>query len=71
MADQDMVFTILHGAATGVGPRCGRLALQGRVALDTPTFIGITSRGVVPHLTPDVYSKYSELHGCHMALEDC
>lgn len=58
-----------HGAA-----RVGRLAFprqRGRLPIDTPNFIAITSRGSVPHMTPDVVTQHTQLGGAYMALEDC
>lgn len=53
------------------GPRLGRLSRAGRRDLDTPNFLAVSSRGVVPHLTPDVISAHTCIRGVHMALEDC
>jgi len=52
-------------------PRLGRLSLNHRQALSTPSFFAVTSRGVVPHLTPDVISAHTQIGGAHIALEDC
>jgi queuine tRNA-ribosyltransferase accessory subunit len=57
--------------ATGAGPRLGRLSIQGRRSIETPNFFAVTSRGVVPHLTPDVVSAHTQIGGVHIALEDC
>ncbi|TVY43225.1 Queuine tRNA-ribosyltransferase accessory subunit [Lachnellula subtilissima] len=56
--------------ASAVTPRLGRLRVKGRQELETPNFFAITSRGVVPHLTPDVISASTTIGGVHMALED-
>ncbi|AEO56113.1 hypothetical protein MYCTH_2300653 [Thermothelomyces thermophilus ATCC 42464] len=66
-----MRFDILKGALKdGVAARVGRLAFAGRLPMDTPNFIGITSRGALPHLTPDNVSKHLQTVGAYMALED-
>jgi hypothetical protein len=39
--------------------------------IETPNFIAITSRGVVPHMTPDVLTQHTQFQGVHMAIEDC
>jgi queuine tRNA-ribosyltransferase len=52
-------------------PRLGRLAIQGRKELPTPNYLAITSRGVVPHISPDVLSSQTQIGGVHLALEDC
>jgi len=51
--------------------RAGKLTLKGRKGLHTPNFLGICSRGAIPHVTPDVLSEHTEVEGVHMALEDC
>ena len=51
--------------------RTGTLALEGRRAVETPNFLAITSRGAVPHVTPDVLLQHTGIGGVHMALEDC
>lgn len=67
-----LTFEILiQNDASVVGPRIGSLSLQGRKDFQTPNFFALTSRGVVPHLSPDVISAHSEIGGVHMALEDC
>ncbi|KAH8656548.1 putative Queuine tRNA-ribosyltransferase-like protein [Tricladium varicosporioides] len=52
------------------GARVGRLAVKGREDLSTPNFFAISSRGTVPHLTPDVIIEHAKFGGVHMALED-
>jgi len=72
MAAKKVVFEILsHVDPTVISPRLGRLSVKGRKELDTPNFIAIGSRGVVPHMTPDVILASSDIGGVHMALEDC
>jgi queuine tRNA-ribosyltransferase accessory subunit len=51
--------------------RLGELALPGRKPIQTPNFIGVASRGVIPHLTPDNLTRYSSVGSVYMALEDC
>jgi queuine tRNA-ribosyltransferase accessory subunit len=53
------------------GSRLGRLALKGRKDLETPNFLAVSSRGVVPHITPDIISTQTQIGGVHIALEDC
>ncbi|APA05934.1 hypothetical protein sscle_01g007040 [Sclerotinia sclerotiorum 1980 UF-70] len=52
------------------GPRLGRITVEGRKDLETPDFLAITSRGVIPHMTPDVIAAHARLPGVHFALED-
>ncbi|KAI0198452.1 tRNA-guanine transglycosylase [Astrocystis sublimbata] len=69
--DGAAMFKILRGAVgDAVGPRVGTLSLPGRRPIDTPGFIGITARGVVPHVTPDNVTNKSDLGGVYIALED-
>lgn len=66
------VFRVLSSAAgDGCSARLGKLSLPGRNTIDTPTLTAVTSRGVVPHLTPEVVSKYTSISTAYMALEDC
>ncbi|PHH62191.1 hypothetical protein CDD81_7385 [Ophiocordyceps australis] len=57
-------------AVNGCGPRLGRVAFPGRKAIDTPSFIAVTSRGAVPHLTPDNLDQHTSVGAAYMALED-
>ncbi|TVY84056.1 Queuine tRNA-ribosyltransferase accessory subunit [Lachnellula suecica] len=66
-----LFFEILSAFDVGaVGPRLGRLGVKGRRDLETPSFLAISSRGAVSHLSPDVVSAHSQIGGVHMALED-
>lgn len=67
-----MRFVILKAVAgDGATARLGRLALPKRQPVDTPNFFAMTSRGVVPHLTPDTIARYGQFPGSYHALEDC
>lgn len=65
------MFTITKSTAATLAPRLARLALPNRNAIDTPHYIGITSRGVVPHLSQDNFAKISSIKGVYTPLEDC
>lgn len=52
-------------------PRLGSLVLPGRTPVATPAFFGVTSRGAVPHVTPDNAARYGLVDGAYFALEDC
>lgn len=70
-AAKRVFFEILsHIDSNVVGPRLGRLRVQGRREIETPDFMAVSSRGVVPHVTPDVIAN-TQIGGVHMALEDC
>jgi len=67
-----MAFEVLKSAILdGSAARLGRLAIAGRQSLETPNFFAVTSRGAVPHITPDNASKHLQIGGAYMALEDC
>ncbi|CAK7211192.1 hypothetical protein SBRCBS47491_001030 [Sporothrix bragantina] len=51
-------------------PRMGLLALSGRKPLATPAFFAVTSRGAVPHVTPDNIVRTDLVNGAYFALED-
>jgi queuine tRNA-ribosyltransferase accessory subunit len=71
-AGRKILFEILsHVDPNAAGARLGRLSFQGRRDIDTPNFFAVTSRGVLPHLTPDIISAHTQIGGVHMALEDC
>lgn len=63
-------FAILKATGT-LAPRLGRLSLPKRNSIATPGFIGHTSRGVIPHISQDNFSKNLKLNGVYVALEDC
>ncbi|KAH8882865.1 tRNA-guanine transglycosylase [Thozetella sp. PMI_491] len=65
-----MTFEILEATAGDIAARLGRLTLRGHRAVATPSFFGMTSRGVLPHLTPDNLSKHTQISGAYYALED-
>jgi queuine tRNA-ribosyltransferase accessory subunit len=70
--ESGMIFRLLKGtSADGAAARLGRLALPQRRPVETPNFLDITSRGSIPHLTPDVVGKHVRSHGAYYALEDC
>jgi queuine tRNA-ribosyltransferase len=65
-------FEILsHVDPDNASSRLGRLSVKQRKDLPTPNFIAVSSRGVIPHMTPDVIISSSQIGGVHMALEDC
>ncbi|KAK5993234.1 Queuine tRNA-ribosyltransferase accessory subunit 2 [Cladobotryum mycophilum] len=66
----DMSSRKIFETSAGLTARLGRLSLPNRKLIETPTFIVATSRGVVPHLTPDNLKKYSSVNAVYMGLED-
>lgn len=72
VASKRLQFEIVSPERTlGLGERLGRLIVSQRNTVDTPNFLAITSRGVIPHITPDVIQEHLKLSGVHFALEDC
>ncbi|CCU79167.1 tRNA-guanine transglycosylase family protein [Blumeria hordei DH14] len=68
---KNLSFEILcEEYTTTYGPRLGKLSIRGRRPIETPNFFGITSRGVIPHITPDVMASHIQVGGVHIALED-
>ncbi|KAL2266292.1 hypothetical protein VTJ83DRAFT_5644 [Remersonia thermophila] len=65
-----MRFEIVKTLKEGAAARLGRIAFAGRLPIDTPNFIGFTSRGAVPHVTPDNAEKHLKTTAAYMALED-
>ncbi|KAK3308931.1 tRNA-guanine(15) transglycosylase-like protein [Chaetomium strumarium] len=73
LESETMRFEILKTALKdggGATARLGRLAFAGRLPIDTPNFIAVTSRGTLPHLTPDNVDKHLQVSGAYLALED-
>ncbi|UNI19080.1 tRNA-guanosine(34) preQ(1) transglycosylase [Purpureocillium takamizusanense] len=65
------VFEILGSAAADAcTARLGRMTFAGRRVIDTPNFTAVTSRGAIPHLTPDNVGKHTSVDATYMALED-
>jgi queuine tRNA-ribosyltransferase subunit QTRTD1 len=65
------MFTIVKATAATLEPRLGRLTLPGRNAIETPHYLGLTSRGVLPHLSQDNFAQLTSISGVYAALEDC
>ena len=67
------IFTLIKVASNGHGhaPRLGKLALPGRNSIETPHYLGITSRGAVPHLSQDNFLRETGISGVYVGLEDC
>jgi queuine tRNA-ribosyltransferase subunit QTRTD1 len=67
----EMLSFTLSGAIARTVPRLGRLSFPGRKDILTPGFIANTSRGAIPHITPDVQSQHTEVGGVYIPVEDC
>ena len=66
----DMLEFVLLKTTGALAPRLGRISLAGRKTVLTPGFIGNTSRGVIPHVSPDNFQK-ADLSSVYVPLEDC
>lgn len=66
------IFEMLKSTVTEAGvARLGRLAVANRRVMDTPNYIAVSSRGAIPHLTPDNVARHTSFDAVYMALEDC
>ena len=68
---EEIMFSITRAPSTQHAARLGVLKCPGRNPIQTPHYIGLASRGVVPHLSPDNYAKQTDIRGVYTALEDC
>ena len=67
----EMLRFILDSSPTLAGPRLGRLLRPGHAPVTTPHYVAATSRGVVPHIAPDMLQAHTEIAAVYMGLEDC
>jgi queuine tRNA-ribosyltransferase accessory subunit len=51
--------------------RLGVLSFEDRHAVETPHYIAISSRGCIPHLTPDNVRTQTSIKSIYTAFEDC
>lgn len=63
-------FKIISDVAIA-GPRLATLFIRGRDPISTPNFIATTSRGIIPHISPDVQAAHLKIAGVYMSTEDC
>jgi queuine tRNA-ribosyltransferase subunit QTRTD1 len=66
-----LAFTLKQASSSATGPRVGQLLRHGRAAINTPHYVATTSRGIVPHVTPDVLARSTAVSAVYMPLEDC
>lgn len=66
-----LAFTLKQAGSGGLGPRLGSLLRKGRAAIETPHYVATTSRGVVPHVSPDVLRNSTAVSAVYVPLEDC
>jgi len=65
------MFTILKPSPRNLGPRLAQLALPSKKPIQTPHYLALTSRGVVPHITQDTFATETGVSGVFAGLEDC
>lgn len=58
-------------SAGGLAARVGRFVLPNRKPIQTPHYITITSRGAVPHISPDLVRNSTAIGSLYVGLEDC
>lgn len=68
---EEMVFSMITSPPAQHAARLGLLRLPNRKLMQTPHYLGVASRGVVPHLSPDNYDRLTDIGGVYTALEDC
>ena len=70
-ADDMRPFRLLDSTKRTPGPRLGKLKLPRRQSIETPHYLAVTSRGVIPHLTQDNFKRHSSIRAAYLGLEDC
>ena len=63
-------FTLAQVRHQHLIPRLGSV-ISGKKRIPTPNYVVPTSRGVVPHLTPDLLQRHTKIGTVYVALEDC
>jgi queuine tRNA-ribosyltransferase accessory subunit len=69
--DSMLRFSLASVNQCATGSRIGQLLRVGRKPIETPNYVATTSRGVVPHISPDTLRKHTAVSSIHVALEDC
>lgn len=66
-------FATVHGTSSpgGLAARVGKFVLPNRKPIQTPHYITITSRGAVPHISPDIVRNSTSIGSLYVGLEDC
>jgi queuine tRNA-ribosyltransferase accessory subunit len=70
-SDEMLRFVLNTGTHNLSGPRVGQLVVRGRAPVSTPHFVVPTSRGVIPHVSPDILEKRTAISAIYLGLEDC
>ena len=64
-------FKLENDGETGNESRLGTLKYPDKPPLSTPHYFSISSRGCVPHLTPDMMRDETSIKALYAAFEDC
>jgi len=70
LPDEMFRFILQHAVPSESGARLGELALRHKHVINTPHYIVPTSRGAVPHLSPDNLARHTSISALYVALED-
>lgn len=65
-----MSFELLTSTKSSHETRLGKLQISGNEH-ETPLYVGLGSRGVIPHLSPDMLHNYTSVPVLYLAMEDC
>ena len=68
MSQEGLSDEMLKIVTTCARSVCAQIA--GR-SIQTPHYVAVTSRGVIPHLSPDVLQKHTRISLMYYGLEDC
>lgn len=71
LPDEMFRFVVDAGSHAMPAPRVGQLLARGRKPISTPHYAPPTSRGVVPHVSPDMLEKHTAISALYIGLEDC
>ncbi|GAM36265.1 hypothetical protein TCE0_018r05224 [Talaromyces pinophilus] len=64
-------FATVHASSPGgLAARVGKFVLPNRKPIQTPHYITITSRGAVPHISPDIVRNSTSIGSLYVGLED-
>ncbi|KEF54802.1 uncharacterized protein A1O9_09244 [Exophiala aquamarina CBS 119918] len=70
LPDEMFRFVLQHVAPSESGARLGELALRQKQRINTPHYIVPSSRGAIPHLSPDNLIRNTRISAVYVPLED-
>lgn len=71
LPDDMFRFIVQHANSLESGARLASLTVQNRPSIQTPHYLVATSRGVIPHLSPDTLQRHTNISAVYVGLEDC